>query len=47
MPEHRVESYVRLAEELAIPICSPEIAEGGRSREVLSDRFSPDSEDER
>jgi L-alanine-DL-glutamate epimerase-like enolase superfamily enzyme len=29
MPEHRIESYVRLAEELTIPICSPEIAEGG------------------
>jgi len=29
MPEYQVESYVRLAEELAIPICSPEIAEGG------------------
>lgn len=29
MPEHRVESYVRLAAALAIPICSPEIAEGG------------------
>jgi L-alanine-DL-glutamate epimerase-like enolase superfamily enzyme len=28
MPEHRVESYVKLAEELSIPICSPEIAEG-------------------
>jgi len=29
MPEHHVESYVRLARELDIPICSPEIAEGG------------------
>ena len=28
MPEYRVETYVRLAEELEIPICSPEIAEG-------------------
>lgn len=28
MPEYRVETYVRLAEELRIPICSPEIAEG-------------------
>ena len=28
MPEHKVESFVRLAEELTIPICSPEIAEG-------------------
>jgi L-alanine-DL-glutamate epimerase-like enolase superfamily enzyme len=28
MPEQRVESYVHLAEELSIPICSPEIAEG-------------------
>lgn len=28
MPEQRVETYVRLAEELSIPICSPEIAEG-------------------
>jgi L-alanine-DL-glutamate epimerase-like enolase superfamily enzyme len=28
MPEHRVEPYVRLARELAIPICSPEIVEG-------------------
>lgn len=28
MPEYRVEAYVRLAEELRIPICSPEIAEG-------------------
>ena len=28
MPEHRVESYVQLAEQLTIPICSPEIAEG-------------------
>ncbi len=29
MPEQRVESYVRLAAELDIPICGPEIAEGG------------------
>ncbi|WP_255731233.1 enolase C-terminal domain-like protein [Mycobacterium kiyosense] len=29
MPETRVESYVRLAGELDIPICSPEIAAGG------------------
>ena len=29
LPEHRVESYVRLTEELTIPICSPEILEGG------------------
>lgn len=29
MPEYRVDAYVRLAEELSIPICSPEIAEGG------------------
>ena len=29
MPEHRVEQYVRLADELSIPICAPEIAEGG------------------
>jgi L-alanine-DL-glutamate epimerase-like enolase superfamily enzyme len=29
MPEHRIESYVQLADELSIPICSPEIAEGG------------------
>lgn len=29
MPEHKVDSYVRLAQELAIPICSPEILEGG------------------
>ena len=29
MPEHRVEPYIKLAEELTIPICSPEIAEGG------------------
>ncbi len=28
MPEYRVESYVRLARELAIPILSPEIAAG-------------------
>jgi L-alanine-DL-glutamate epimerase-like enolase superfamily enzyme len=29
MPEHRVDAYARLADELTIPICSPEIAEGG------------------
>jgi L-alanine-DL-glutamate epimerase-like enolase superfamily enzyme len=29
MPEYRVESYAKLANELDIPICSPEIAEGG------------------
>jgi len=29
MPEYRVESYVRLSRELAIPILSPEIAAGG------------------
>jgi len=29
MPEYRVESYVQLAADLDIPICSPEIAEGG------------------
>jgi L-alanine-DL-glutamate epimerase-like enolase superfamily enzyme len=29
MPEHRVETYIRLARELTIPICSPEILEGG------------------
>jgi len=29
MPEHRSALYVQLAEELTIPICSPEIAEGG------------------
>jgi len=29
MPEHHIEAYVRLAAELSIPICSPEIAEGG------------------
>jgi len=29
MPEYRVESYVRLARELTIPILSPEIAAGG------------------
>jgi L-alanine-DL-glutamate epimerase-like enolase superfamily enzyme len=29
MPEHKVASYIKLAEELTIPICSPEIAEGG------------------
>jgi len=28
MPEHRVEPYVRLAQELRIPICAPEIVEG-------------------
>ena len=28
MPEHRVETYVRLARELSIPICSPEITDG-------------------
>ncbi|HWE61343.1 MAG TPA: enolase C-terminal domain-like protein [Chloroflexota bacterium] len=28
MPEHRIEPYVRLARELTIPICSPEIVEG-------------------
>jgi L-alanine-DL-glutamate epimerase-like enolase superfamily enzyme len=28
MPEHRVESYVKLAAELSIPICAPEIAQG-------------------
>src|SRR5258708_34738427 len=28
MPECRVETYVRLARELTIPICSPEIIEG-------------------
>jgi L-alanine-DL-glutamate epimerase-like enolase superfamily enzyme len=28
MPEHRVEPYVRLARELSIPICSPEIVDG-------------------
>jgi L-alanine-DL-glutamate epimerase-like enolase superfamily enzyme len=28
MPEHRVEPYIRLARELSIPICSPEILEG-------------------
>lgn len=28
MPEHRVETYIRLARELSIPICSPEILEG-------------------
>jgi len=28
MPEYRVESYVKLAQELSIPICSPEIAAG-------------------
>jgi L-alanine-DL-glutamate epimerase-like enolase superfamily enzyme len=29
MPEYRTERYVTLADELRIPICSPEIAEGG------------------
>lgn len=29
MPEYRVESYVRLARELSIPILAPEIAAGG------------------
>lgn len=29
MPEHRVDTYIRLARELNIPICSPEILEGG------------------
>lgn len=29
MPEHRVESYVRLSRDLSIPVLSPEIAEGG------------------
>jgi L-alanine-DL-glutamate epimerase-like enolase superfamily enzyme len=29
MPEYRVESYVRLARELSIPVLSPEIAAGG------------------
>jgi L-alanine-DL-glutamate epimerase-like enolase superfamily enzyme len=29
MREHDVDAYVRLAAELRIPICSPEIAEGG------------------
>ena len=28
MPEHRVETYVSLARDLTIPICSPEIVEG-------------------
>ena len=28
MPEHRMETYVRLTRELRIPICSPEILEG-------------------
>ncbi len=28
MPEHRVESYVRLCRELSIPVCSPELNEG-------------------
>ena len=27
MPEYRVEPYVKLADELSIPICSPEIAD--------------------
>jgi L-alanine-DL-glutamate epimerase-like enolase superfamily enzyme len=29
MPEHRVQSYVRLTRDLDIPVLSPEIAEGG------------------
>ena len=29
MPEYRVDSYVRLARDLTIPICAPEISEGG------------------
>jgi L-alanine-DL-glutamate epimerase-like enolase superfamily enzyme len=29
MPEYKVASYIKLAEELTIPICSPEIADGG------------------
>ena len=29
MREHQIESFVKLAAELDIPICSPEIAEGG------------------
>lgn len=29
MPEYRVDAYVRLAQELTIPVCAPEIAEGG------------------
>ncbi len=29
MQEHQIESFARLAAELDIPICSPEIAEGG------------------
>ena len=28
MPEHRVDTYIRLSRELSIPICSPEILEG-------------------
>jgi L-alanine-DL-glutamate epimerase-like enolase superfamily enzyme len=28
MPEHRMETYIRLARELSVPICSPEILEG-------------------
>ena len=28
MPEHRVDTYVRLAQALSIPICSPEIIDG-------------------
>ncbi len=28
MPEHRVDAYIRLTEQLSIPICSPEILEG-------------------
>jgi hypothetical protein len=27
--DHRVDSYVRLTDELSIRVCSPEIAEGG------------------
>jgi len=29
MPEYRVDAYVRLAQELTIPVCAPEMAEGG------------------
>lgn len=29
MTEHRIEAYVQLAAELSIPICAPEIVEGG------------------
>jgi L-alanine-DL-glutamate epimerase-like enolase superfamily enzyme len=28
MPEHRIDPYIKLARELSIPICSPEIIEG-------------------